>query len=151
MADTLESIIIRHQVFLMRLVPSLGKAQIKLIDRNNPELRGELVEWLERNELFKLTKKQQDSLAVLRNKVFKLRGGAIMDASNKYQGDMLELAESEQLWFAKGVEDLGGEALALSSVASLKKMVERTPFLGSTLNQIYTKLKIGRASCRERV
>lgn len=142
MADTLESIIIRHQVYLQRLVPTLGREQIAIIDKNNPELRGELEGWLERNELYKLTKKQQDDLAVLRNKVYKLRGGAILDADAKYQGDMLELAENEQMWFANGVEDLGGKSLALSSTASLAKMVERQPFLGKTLNQVYQKLSV---------
>jgi SPP1 gp7 family putative phage head morphogenesis protein len=142
MADTLESIIIRHQVFLQRLVPQLGREQIAIIDKNNPELRGELEAWLEKNELYKLTKKQQDDLVVLRNRVYKLRSGAILDADEKYQDDMFKLAESEQLWFANGVEDLGGKSLALSSTASLAKMVERQPFLGKTLNQIYEKLSV---------
>jgi SPP1 gp7 family putative phage head morphogenesis protein len=142
MADTLENIVIRHQVYLQRLVPQLGREQIAIIDKNNPHLRGELIEWLEKNELYKLTKKQQDDLAVLRNKVYKLRGGAILDADAKYQTDMLDLAESEQLWFANGVSDLGGKSLALSSTASLAKMVERQPFLGKTLNQVYQKLSV---------
>jgi len=142
MADTLESIIIRHQVFLQRLVPQLGAEQIAIINKNNSQLRGELESWLEKNELYKLTKKQQDDLAVLRNKVYKLRGGAIMDADAKYQTDMIELATKEQLWFANGVEDLGGRSLALSSAASIAKMVERQPFLGKTLNQIYSKLSV---------
>ena len=46
---------------------------------------------------------------------------------------MLELAEREQLWVANGVQDLGGESLALSSTSALSKMVERQPFVGSTL------------------
>jgi len=142
MAETLEDIIIRHQIYLNRLVPQLGREQIAIIDKNNTQLRGELIEWLEKNELYKLTKKQQDDLAVLRNKVYKLRGGAILDADSKYQTDMLELAENEQLWFANGVQDLGGKSLTLSSTASLAKMVERQPFLGKTLNQVYQKLSV---------
>lgn len=142
MADTLEDIMNRHLVYLQRLVPQLGREVIAIIDKNNPELRGEIASWLDKNELFNLTKAQQDQIAVLRNKVFKLRGGAISDASEKYQGDMLELAEREQLWLANGVEDLGGEAMLLSSTSALSKMVERTPFTGATLNQIYDKLSV---------
>ena len=140
MADTVEDILIRHQVYLQRLVPQLGAEQIAMIDKNNPHLRGELFDWLEKNELYKLTKKQQDDLAVLRNKVYKLRGGAINEAGEKYQTDMLDLAEREQLWIANGVKDLGGSSLATSSTAALTKMIERQPFVGKTLNQIYTKL-----------
>ena len=81
MADTLEDIFNRHLIYLQRLVPQLGKEQIKIIDKNNPELRGEIASWLDKNELFKLTIEQQNQIAVLRNKVFKLRGGAISDAS----------------------------------------------------------------------
>jgi len=142
MADTLENILIRHQIFLQRLVPQLGKEQIKMIDKNNPALRGELIDWLEKNEFYKLTKTQQDELAVLRNKVYKLRGGAISEAGEKYQGDMLQLAESEQLWLANGVKDLGGKSLVISSTSALTKMVERKPFVGKTLNEIYSKLSV---------
>ncbi len=142
MAETLEDILLRHSVYLQRLVPQLGAEQISMIDKNNPELRGELVAWLEKNEFYKLTQKQQDQLAVLRNKVYKLRGGAINEAGAKYQTDMFELAESEQLWLANGVQDLGGKSLAVSSASALKKMVERTPFVGKTLNDIYQKLSV---------
>ncbi len=142
MADTLEDILLRHQVYLQRLVPQLGAEQIAMIDKNNPQLRGELFDWLEKNELYKLTKKQQDDLAVLRNKVYRLRGGAINEAGEKYQTDMLDLAEREQLWIANGVTDLGGASIATSSTAALKKMVERQPFVGKTLNQIYSKLSV---------
>lgn len=142
MADTLFDILLRHQIYLQRLVPQLGKEQIALIDRNNPELRGELISWLEKNEFYKLTKKQQDDLAVLRNKIYKLRGESIIDAGEKYQGDMLELAQSEQLWFASGVQDLGVKSLALSSTIALENMVKRTSFTGKTLNDIYTKLSV---------
>jgi len=113
MTDTLSDILIRHQVYLQRLVPQLGAEQIRMIDKNNPALRGELIEWLEGNEFYSLTKRQQDKLAVLRNKVFALRGGAILEAGEKYQTDMLLLAEQEQLWLANGVKDLGGKSLAL--------------------------------------
>jgi len=142
MVDTLEDIILRHQVYLQRLVPQLGAEQIKMIDKNNPELRGELIQFLEDNEFYKLTKEQQNKLAVFRNKVYKLRGGAIDEAGAKYQGDMLNLAEREQVWFANGVEDLGGKSLAVSSSSALAKMVERQPFVGKTLNQIYSKLSV---------
>ncbi len=139
---TLEDIIIRHSIYLNRLVGGLGAEQIKLIDSNNTQLRGELIEWLEINSFYKLTKAQQDQLAVLRNKVYKLRGDAILEAGEKYQGDMLQLAEAEQLWFGNGVQDLGGKSLAISSTSALTKMVERKPFVGKTLNDIYTKLSV---------
>lgn len=142
MADTITDMFLRHAVFLQRLTGGLGAEQIAMIDKNNPELRGELLQFLDDNEFYKLTKAQQNRIAVFRNKVFKLRGGSIIDASEKYQEDMLLLAEKEQLFIASGVVDLGGSSLALSSTAALTKMVERTPFLGSTLNQIYTKLSI---------
>jgi SPP1 gp7 family putative phage head morphogenesis protein len=142
MADTLSDILIRHQIYLQRLVPQLGAEQIKLIDKNNPALRGELISFLEENEFYNLTKKQQDKLAVLRNKVYKLRGGAINEAGEKYQADMLDLAQNEQLWIANGVQDLGGKSLALSSTSALTKMIERTPFVGKTLNNFYQKLSV---------
>jgi hypothetical protein len=142
MADTITNMFLRHSVFLQRLTGGLGAEQIAIIDKNNPELRGELLQFLDDNEFYKLTKAQQDRIAVFRNKVYKLRGGAVLDASDKYSADMFELAEKEQLFIAKGIEDLGTKSLALSSPAALKKMTERTPFLGSTINQIYTKLSV---------
>ena len=142
MADTITNMFLRHSVFLSRLTGGLGAEQIAIIDKNNPELRGELLQFLDDNEFYKLTKAQQDRIAVFRNKVYKLRGAAVLDASDKYSADMFELAEKEQLFIAKGIEDLGTKSLALSSPAALKKMTERTPFLGSTINQIYTKLSV---------
>ena len=59
MADNLEDILIKHQIYLQRLVPHYGNESIAVIDSMNRDLRVDLTEWLDNNEQFKLTIQQQ--------------------------------------------------------------------------------------------
>lgn len=143
MADSIESILLKHRIYLQRLIPSLSTDVIKEIDKNNPELRGELVDWLDKNQDNNLvTVNQQKQLDVLRNKVLKIRGGSISDASKMYQGDMFELAQKEQLFLANGLNTITGLAIAQSSATALGKMVERQPFVGQTIQEMYQSLSL---------
>ncbi len=146
MSDALEDVYTRHLVYLQRLVPQLGKEQIGIINSNNRELKLELDEWLEKNQAYNLTQAQLQQIQVLRNKVDKLRGGAINQAHDKYQGDMVNLAGQEQNWVSNGVKSVGGPSMTTSSVGAIAKMVERQPFAGATISQMYNKLAVDDAN-----
>jgi SPP1 gp7 family putative phage head morphogenesis protein len=111
-----------------------------MIDSLNRELRMDLIDWLDDNDQWKLTAKQQQQIEVLSNRIKATRGKAIDQASDKMQSDMFELAEAEQLWISKGVKTLGGPTIATNSISALDKMVQRTPFSGTTIKQMYSKL-----------
>jgi SPP1 gp7 family putative phage head morphogenesis protein len=140
MAEPLETILTKHQIYLQRLVPQLGEDYIAIIDSLNREFRGDLSEWLDNNEQWTLTVQQQRQVDVLANKIRATRGKAIDQALEKHEVDMFDLAEREQSWISNGVERIGGPTLVTSSVSALEKMVTRTPFAGSTIKQMYTKL-----------
>lgn len=138
--NTVDALFQRHHFWLQRLIPSLSRDVIKIIDSNNPELRGEILEFLDKNDGYSLTKRQEEQLIALRNKVARIRGSAISEAEKKYSSDMVELATKEQLYVKSNLEKLGSKSLALSSASAIEKMVERQPFVGQTIQQMYQSL-----------
>lgn len=142
MDDSLEDILIRHSALLQRLVPQLSADVIKNIDKNNPELMGEILMWLDKNDEYRLTKQQQQQLEVLRNKVNRIRGNSIVGAGSEYEKQMVELGLREQAFLANGMETIGTSAVAVSSTKAMTKMVERLPITGQTIQQMYKSLSV---------
>ena len=48
---TFEDLLLRHTMYVQRLIPSLSREAISIIDKNNPELRGEILEFLDKTFL----------------------------------------------------------------------------------------------------
>jgi hypothetical protein len=140
MAETLDSILFKHQSYLQRVATHTGNKQIEIIDSLNGQLRVDLVEWLDNNDEYRLTVKQQQQVEVLTNKIKATRGKAIEQATGVLESDMFELAEAEHAWMGNGLETLGAPKIATSSANALQKMVTRTPFDGSTIQQYYKRL-----------
>ena len=143
--ESIENIITRHSAFVQRLIPQLSRDAIELIDSRNPELIGELSLWLDKNDSINLTAKQTQQFEVLRNKVTRIRGGAIEKASVNYQKQMIDVASKEQLFTATAIEGIGVKTLAIPSLSAVEKMVTRTPFEGEAIGGMYKSLSVSDA------
>lgn len=144
--ESIENILTRHSAFVQRLIPSLSREAIELIDSNNPLLIGELSVWLDKNDSINLTVKQTEQFEVLRNKVLNSRGKTIEKASINYQKQMVEFATKEQVFTATAIESVGVKTLAIPSLSAVEKMVTRTPFNGATISDMYKGLTISDAN-----
>jgi len=139
MSDLTDALI-RHSVFLQRLIKPLSKDVILDIDSNNDALLVELTKWLDNNELYKLTKAQQKQIDVLINKIEKTRGKAIQKASENYQSNMVDLGGKEQAFVASTIAQETGTTLVLASASAIERAVVYTPYDGSTLAQTFKSL-----------
>ena len=136
----LSDALIRHSVFIQRLIPSISKDVIKNIDSNNDELFLELTKWLDNNDVYKLTEAQQRQIDTLIKKISKTRGAAIQNSSDAYNDQMIELGTKEQAFVAKTILEETGITLVLASTSSMERAVTYTPYDGATLAQTFSSL-----------
>ena len=138
--DSLSDSLLKHQILLMMLVPTLAKSQIEIINKNNTELRGVISEFLDDNPNYSLTKKMQNRINVFKNKVKRLRGDAINDAYEQLIKDLQQYAELEQEYTHNVIEYHTEEEADKKSPAFIARILKYDHVLGETIKQIYENL-----------
>ncbi|GAF69009.1 unnamed protein product, partial [marine sediment metagenome] len=140
--ESISDALLKHSIYLKYLIPEIGAAQISIVDQNNTQLRGEILEFYDKNKDYRFTKKQQKLTEAFRKRVAKLRGGSIREAYNQFIIDMIALAMLEQGYTKDAVKFYSDIALEADTEPAIERMVLFMPILGSTIEQIYKDLAI---------